>query len=187
MTTARMALLSCIAIAALATTAWSLDAKDMVLMVQHGVEEQVIVNMICGNRLPAPLAAADILLLNSCGASTRLMEFLTSPEAVSVIAGGIAVYDPPATIIESPTTIIESPTYIYTERYYYNDCRYNYGYTYPWYGRCWSRPPPRPRPPPPPGRSSGFRSGGGRPSVRSGVRPNDGERPPRALRDGGGR
>lgn len=226
MKTIQNAILALIAAVALATPAWSLDVKDLILMVQNDVEEQVIVNMVRSNRLPAPLTTSDVILLNSSGASTQLMEFLTSPEAATATAGGTVVYDPPVTyveppttIIESPTTIIESPTYvetptyIYTEPYYYDDYRYNYGYTYPWYGGGWGGPsyrprPPSHRPPPPPpsrpgrpggpsrpgggrpgvGRPEGGRPGGGRPGGRpEGGRPGGGERPPKPPEGGGGR
>lgn len=217
MKTIQKTILAFVAVMALTAPAWSLDVKDIILMVQNDVEEQVIVNMVRSNRLPAALTTSDVILLNSSGASTQLMEFLTSPEAATAIAGGAVVYDPPVTYVDPPTTIIQSPatiiespvyvetpTYIYTEPYYYNDYRYNYGYTYPWYGSSWGRPrPPSHRPLPPPGRPGGPRPGGGRPGIGrpeggrpgggrpggrpEGGRPGGGERPPRPSGDGGGR
>lgn len=209
MKTLRKIFLALTVVAALSAPAWGLDINDIILMVQSDVEEQVIVNMVRGNKLLSPLTTSDVILLNSSGASSGLMEFLTSPEAVSSVSvydAPVTYVEPPTTVIESPTTIIESPayvetpTYIYSEPYYYDDYNYGYGYTYPWFGNSWNRPSHRPRPPshrpppPPPGRPGGHRPGGGRPEIgrpgggRPGGRPEGGkpgggkpggERPPK--------
>lgn len=188
-----------------AAQAWTLDFRDIQHLLQSGVDESVIINMVRATPLTAALTAGDVIALSSAGASTGLMEFLTSSAAVTaadsptiVSAEPTTVYvEPSTTIVEAPTTIIESPTYvevpsvIYTEPYYYNDYYYNdpfwYGSSYPrWFGGSWHRPPPPPRRPshrPPSRPSGGHRPGGGGPSVRP---PRPGGRPPSGRPGGGG-
>lgn len=118
----RMFLLA-IAVAATVQYALALDARDIANLKKNGVQESTIVNMVRANKMPAPLTAREVVMLNASGVSPTLLEFLTRPEAsvpapetpppvAGVAAGGCPRPSP----ISSPTVVVRetscAPTYV---------------------------------------------------------------------------
>lgn len=164
--------------------ACALDANDVALLIKNGVHDSVIINMVRNNKMRAPLATSEVLLLNTNGASPALLEFLTRSEAsypaavvssqpavvsesVCSTAAPVVIGTPSPTVISTPTYV--SPTYYVSAPYYGNPYRYSYGYGWPHsfgfsYGHRWGgsrhyrRPPPPGHGPP----RGGHRGPGGR-------------------------
>lgn len=123
-------------------TAQALDASDIALLVKNGVHESVIINMVRGNKMRAPLTTSEVLLLNTSGASPALLEFLTRPEASAVSSPPAVVSEsvystPPQVVVTAPApTVVTTPTYVSPT--YYVGSPYVYGYDYYRYGRPYS-------------------------------------------------
>lgn len=100
----RFLLLAMAAVIVFAAPGNALDVREIILLKQNGVSDEVIVNIIRNNRLTAPLTSENVAMLSSSGASPALMAFLTGPEArQGGMAGGVAVAAPvPRTFPEPP-------------------------------------------------------------------------------------
>lgn len=169
---------------ALALPAFALDVNDVKILVQNGVQDDVIINMVQNNGLTTTPTTQDIIDLNNLGASSTLMSYLSSHTSPSVVAA------PPAIVTTSPTYVVPqqeiivtrpAPTYYYNYGYYGNPYRYyrpgpSFSFSFgggPRWGHHrpgWGRPGPGwggPRP-------GGHRPGGPRPGGpgRPGPRPH---------------
>lgn len=172
----------------------ALEPNDVILMVQNGVEDSAIINMVQSQKLSRPLNAQEVLTLNASGASPAILEFLTRPGSSVesyVVTEPITVVEPsPIVVSPQPNVIVTPPSTVYYDATYYSypyySSPYSYGPSYrrPFYfGFSWNdnhrwrdhRPSHRPpsfRPHPGGGRPPSGRPGGG-----PGGRPGGGPRP----------
>ncbi|MDR1613142.1 MAG: hypothetical protein LBT97_10245, partial [Planctomycetota bacterium] len=90
-------LLSAVLFAAVQSTASALDVDEIVDMVNSGVQEAVIINMLEQQKLSRPLTAQEVINLSRAGVSARLMEELTSVGNVrsAYAPAPVATYTPP--------------------------------------------------------------------------------------------
>lgn len=123
--------------------AMALDASEVRMMLQNGVHEDVIISMLQNDKLNAPLSAQEVVELNSMGASSTLLQYLTNPSYVNqspVVTDSTTTYSSPSTVVtQSPTIITTEPQVIYTtpppvvyypNRYYYGRPYYRSGPTF---------------------------------------------------------
>lgn len=134
-----------------AGSVWALDGNDIVNMKKNGVDDTVIINMVQAQKLDRPLTPNEVLILNSSGTSSTLLEFLTRPEAVSSSYARTptvvtSTTPAPVTVVEQPPTVVttqpsvvvtqpqtvyyETPTYVYPYRTYGSPYYYPYSYPY---------------------------------------------------------
>lgn len=131
MTEIRQILLACV-LCVSATGVMALDADDIRELLENGVQDSVIINMVQAGKLPQPLTAREIVDLSRAGASPSLLEYLTSPNAANPppIAPPVTIVEPaPATTVvtpqpnvvvtQQPTVVYETPTYYYPQSYVY--------------------------------------------------------------------
>ncbi len=117
MNTLRAGILT-IALVCAAGIGYALEADEIAVMIQHGVEETTIIEVVRMRPLSEPLTAAQVIVLSNAGASTRLLAFLTtrdavSPEYSSQPATNTVVVEPaPATVV--PQSVCPTPGYVVT-------------------------------------------------------------------------
>lgn len=185
MNTIKIALCGLALSVAATLSAFALEPNDVVMMVQNGVEDSAIINMVRNQKLSRPLNPQEVVALNAGGASPALLEFLTrsdssaSPYVVTepttvVESAPLVVSQPPSVVVApQPNVVVTAPpTVYYSSPYYsYPSYRPNYYFGFSWnndryrghrrpsyHGRPPSHRPPAYRPP--------NRGGGSRPSGR---------------------
>lgn len=171
-------------------SASALEPNDVVMMLQNGVDDAAIINMVRNQKLSRPLSPQEVVTLNASGASPELLEFLTRTDA----AASSCVVTEPTTVVESapmivtqpapvvvtpqPNVVVTTPPPIYYSSPYYSypSYRSNYYFGFSWNNdrhRSYRRPSYHGRPPsfgpPRPGggpRPSGRPPRGGAPRPR---------------------
>lgn len=135
----RQALLACV-LCVSAAGVMALDVNDITEMLENGVQDSVIINMVQSNKLDRPLSAREIVGLSRAGASQPLLEYLTSagaanpsyaasqpapvyvepaPTTVVTPQPNVIVNQPPTVVTQAPTVVYETPTYYYPQSYVY--------------------------------------------------------------------
>lgn len=101
--------------------AQALDVDEIALLIRRDVDESTIMEIIRNRPLTQPLSATDVVALHNAGATSRLLGFLTSPEAsmpeslqyavpvtpTPVVTSPPLTYAPPATC--APTYVVPAP------------------------------------------------------------------------------
>ncbi len=149
-------------------SAMALDFADIKLMLQNGVQENVIISMIQNQKLSRSLTTQEVIELNSMGASANFLQYLTSsgsaaPAAVASSPEVVYVEPPATTVTACPPTIVTQPEVIVAAPpppvYYYAPPRPRPGISFyfgsgprwgPRWGPGWGRPGPYWGPPRPP-------------------------------------
>jgi hypothetical protein len=158
----------------------ALDVEEVMDMLQNGVRESVVINMLEQRKLSRPLDAREVIRLSRAGASPQLLEALTDIDNIESAHGASAptivepapvpvAANPPTVIVAAPPPVVYSypRTYYHMEPYpYYSRPGYSFGFSF---GSRWGRPHHRPHRPGPgrhpgrPGRPGGHGPPGHRP------------------------
>lgn len=138
----RNAVLAAALCLAIPSAVLAIEPEEVIQLVQSGVDDAVIVNMVNATLLSRPLTAREVMALNAGGASPSLLEFLTRPEVVdsAYAAAQPTLVTTDSSVIVAPPAVVYDYTFYPIYRNYWHGSFYrpywSWGFNH-WWGNSW--------------------------------------------------